>query len=58
MADDREDGPVVSDAQLQAEVSTRKTEVAALLGRKNKAGALTAALLNPPIHAKSNDIKV
>ena len=58
MADDREDGPQVSDSQLQVEIGSRRTEVAGLLGRKNKAGALVAALQNPPVQAKSNDIKV
>ncbi len=58
MADDREDGPQVSDAQLLAEIGSRRTEVTGLLARKNKAGALVAALQNPPVQAKSNEIKV
>lgn len=52
---DREE---VSDGQLQAEVAARKSAVAALLQRKDKAGALAASLVDPPFQAKNNDIKV
>jgi hypothetical protein len=58
MEDEREEKQTVSDSQLQSEVAARRTEVAGLLSRKNKSGALIAALTNPPVQTKNNDIKV
>ncbi len=45
------------DAQLLAEVDARATAVTSLLQKKNVAAAMAAALLNPPVLAKSDAIK-
>jgi len=61
MADDKDDAMDavgVSDAQLSTEVSARDNEVTKLLNKKDKAGALLAALYNPPVAAKNSEIKV
>lgn len=61
MADDKDDAvdtAGVSDTQLSAEVSARDSEVTKLLLKKDKAGALIAALYNPPVAAKNAEIKV
>ena len=47
-----------NDAQFQAEVAQREAEVKALLSRKEKGKALAKALENPPLWAKSSQIKV
>jgi hypothetical protein len=58
MAEEREDGPLVSDGQLLADVTARRTDAMDKLGRKDKTGALLTALSNPPIQAKDASIKV
>jgi hypothetical protein len=61
MADEKEEVAEIagaSDAQLSAEVAARDIEVTKLLDKKDKTGALIAALYNPPVGAKSSDIKV
>lgn len=58
MADEKEDGPVVNDGQLSAEVSSRDSEVTGFLSRKDKTNALIASLQNPPTATKSVEIKV
>lgn len=42
----------------EAEVAARATQVNTLLAKKDKAGALAAALNNPPINSKSEEVKV
>lgn len=42
----------------EAEVSARATQVASLLQRKDKAGALAASLKNPPVNSKEDAVKV
>lgn len=42
----------------EAEVSARSTQVNSLLQRKDKAGALAAALKNPPVNSKAEEVKV
>lgn len=54
--DEREES--VSDSQLMADVNSREAEVKALLQKKDKLRALHASLQNPPIGAKSAEIKV
>ncbi len=60
MADkeDREENTGPSDAQLQEELTARNATVTQLLNKKDKQNALIACLNNPPVGAKSNDIKV
>lgn len=53
-----EDEAKVDDSKFQAEVSQRSMEVAALLQKKDKAGALAKALENPPLWAKTAEVKV
>jgi hypothetical protein len=40
------------------EVTARTSLVADLLKRKDKAGALAASLVNPPVNSKSEELKV
>ncbi|CAE7650628.1 arcE [Symbiodinium microadriaticum] len=54
---DEEAVNVVSDSLLTAEIASRRAEVDKLLAKKDKAGALLAALQNPPVLTKSTDIK-
>ena len=42
----------------ESEVSSRNTQVTGLLAKKDKAGALAAALQNPPVNSKSDELKV
>jgi hypothetical protein len=58
MADQDEDKSGISDAQLISEVQIRETEVTSLLNKKDKARALFVSLQNPPMNAKSIEIKV
>lgn len=53
---DEESG--ISDSQLMAEISERDAQVTKLLGKKDKINALKVSLSNPPIAAKSIDVKV
>ena len=58
MADDREDNVEVGDdSQWLNEVVAREAEVSKLLQRKDKLNALKSALYNPPVSAKSSEIK-
>ena len=52
-----EDEPSANDAQFLAELAARETQVNDLLGRKDKKGALNAALMNPPMASKDGSIK-
>jgi hypothetical protein len=56
MAD--EEGSTLSDSQFMSEVSSRSAEVTSLLNKKEKTKALLASLKNPPVLAKSVEIKV
>ena len=47
-----------NDAQFQAEVAQREADVKSLLAKKDKGKALSKALENPPLWAKSSQIKV
>ena len=53
-----EDDGKADDSQFQAEVSQRSSEVTLLLQKKDKAGALAKALENPPLWAKTAEVKV
>ena len=61
-ADDEGDGDAGggtdNDSQLMEEVVARSKEVAGHIQKKNGLAALQAALVNPPILAKSDKIKV
>ena len=50
--------PTISDSVYSEEVERRDREVTGLLGRKDKARALLVSLQNPPMAAKSIEIKV
>jgi hypothetical protein len=59
MADDEENVKEKNmDPQLLAEVQAREKEVNGLINRRDKKGALAAALASPPIAAKDVAIKV
>ena len=60
MADDRgeDERGGVSDAQFMDEVAARTAEVTKLITKRDKAAALELCLKNPPLAAKSKDIKV
>lgn len=42
----------------EAEIAQRANQVQQLLARKDKVGALAAALQNPPVNSKSEELKV
>ena len=52
------DEAIVSDEQLQQEVTQRASDVDAFLKRKDKVHALQKSLENPPVSSKSQGIKV
>jgi len=54
---DEEGGGGNNDAQLMAEITTRDKEVTSFLAKKQKAQALQICLQNPPLNAKSLDVK-
>ena len=58
MADDDKETSGVSDGQLLQEVIAREADVNNFLKKRDKSGALITALQNPPVGAKSSDIKV
>jgi hypothetical protein len=59
MADDEENVKEKNmDPQLLAEVQAREKEVNGLINRRDKKGAIVAALANPPVAAKDISIKV
>jgi hypothetical protein len=47
-----------TDEQLSLEISSREKLVEGLLGKKDKAGALKASLIDPPVLAKSEKVKI
>lgn len=55
MTDEQDIG---DDSQFLAEVSIREDQVNKLLQKKDKVNALITALYNPPVQAKSTEIKV
>lgn len=46
------------DAEYAPEVSKRQNDVKGLLAKKDKKGALKAALVNPPVQSKNAQLKV
>ena len=60
MADDKGDDEQggISDTQLMEEVVARTAEVSKLISKRDKAAALELCLKNPPLAAKSKDVKV
>lgn len=55
---DEDTNVALTDAQYLSEISNRDSEVTALLAKKSKAQALQLCLQNPPISAKSAEVKV
>ena len=45
------------DAEIQRNLSARTSQVADMLDRKDKVGALGVSLQNPPINTKNDSIK-
>ena len=45
------------DAEIQRNLSARTSQVADMLDRKDKVGALGVSLQNPPINTKNESIK-
>lgn len=61
MADDKDDGKedaVNMDSQLLEETKARQSNVELLLAKKDVIGAICLAINNPPVFAKSSEIKV
>lgn len=58
MADQDEETKGASDAQLISEMQIRESEVTSLLNKRDKSRALFVSLQNPPMSAKSIEIKV
>mmetsp|Transcript_9822 Transcript_9822/g.9922 ORF Transcript_9822/g.9922 Transcript_9822/m.9922 type:complete len:134 (-) Transcript_9822:230-631(-) len=54
---DEEGSAANLDNQLMTEVKQRDEDVRKLLVQRNKAGALSRALSNPPVTAKNNEVK-
>lgn len=57
MADEDKEPAGLSDAQMQSEISACSSQVDKLLAKNDKAGALLAALQNPPVTTKTMEIK-
>ena len=49
---------MADDGELSAQIAARDSECSNFLTRKDKASALKACLVNPPVATKSEEIKV